>query len=116
MTDTPNNPSVYSGMRQRSKKQAKLYVERRKLVERLLQERPFCERHMVNFGKNEGIVFWGWGQQVPSTVIHEKKLRSAGGSITDESNLVALCAECHDDVHRHPAQARAEGWIVRRFE
>lgn len=91
-------------LRKRSKAKAKLYREERvPLVERLLDERPWCERCSVQWGN------------VRSTVIHEKRLRSAGGSITDEENCVALCGTCHLAVHSSPAQARKDGWITGRF-
>lgn len=48
---------------------------------------------------------------------HHRKLRSQGGPDTIV-NAVALCHDCHtlapEAVHRQVAQARADGWIVRR--
>ena len=82
--------------------------ERIPLVTKLLEERPWCQRcshpdgHMI--------------YMVRSTVIHEKKLRSAGGSITDEANLAALCDDCHGEVHASPEQARKDGWLIGRFD
>ena len=31
--------------------------------------------------------------------VHEKLTRARGGSIVDEANVVALCRQCHDDIH-----------------
>lgn len=45
---------------------------------------------------------------------HHRKLRSQGGR-DEVENLACLCPGCHhDQVHAHPAYARAEGWIVRQ--
>ena len=112
-------------MRKRSKKMTKLYVQRRAVVERLLVERPWCERcagmsikfYHANGGDLLDRDFRSWHQATrkKSTVIHEKKLRSAGGDILDEENLVALCAQCHLEIHAAPAKAREEGWLKGRF-
>ena len=99
-------------LRPRSKKREKLMQElRAPLVARLLEERPWCERGLKRsfevarpFTINR------------STVIHEKRLRSAGGSITDEeaNTMFALCQDCHQEVHAHPAQSRKDGWLEGR--
>jgi len=83
----------------RSKKMRDLYrKERVPLVKRLLAGWTACER-------------CGKGAQV----VHERRMRSQGGSITDIKNLVVLCHECHAWVHGHPRQATKEGWLSRRF-
>ena len=94
-------------IRQRSKKTAKVYLERRKLVARLLAERPWCERH-----KRTQVSITGGAR---STDIHELLSRARGGSILDEANCVALCRECHNWVHQNPAKAQEEGWLKPRF-
>lgn len=48
---------------------------------------------------------------------HHRRTRS----VNDEHQHCAcvgilLCATCHSWVHQHPAEARANGWIVSRFE
>lgn len=45
--------------------------------------------------------------------LHHRKLRSAGGD-DEASNLAAVCAQCHDHIHRNPAESAREGWIIRR--
>lgn len=42
---------------------------------------------------------------------HHRQLRSRGGPDT-MANLVALCRDCHHDVHAHPAAATASGFMV----
>lgn len=86
-------------MRARSKKQAALYVTRRKLVAEFLMERPVCERC----------------QQARSDDVHELLSRARGGSISDESNLAALCRPCHREVTENPAQAALDGWVRSRW-
>lgn len=45
---------------------------------------------------------------------HELLPRSAGGSITDPSNVVLACRACHDFVTTHPAWAYSVGFLMRR--
>ena len=43
--------------------------------------------------------------------LHHKIRRSRQG--TDRPyNLAALCRQCHDWVHEHPAAAGKEGWLL----
>jgi len=37
-----------------------------------------------------------------------------GGKLIDPKNLSGLCEDCHSWAHAHPADARQEGWMVRR--
>jgi len=82
-------------MRFRSKKREREYRERRTLVERILDERPVCERcHAAR-----------------STDVHEVIRRSqwqAGFLVSD--NLRALCRQCHTWVTEHPRAAVEQGW------
>lgn len=48
-----------------------------------------------------------------ATSWHERRKRSAGGSIVDPANLVAACIHCNDAIEDHPTQARAAGWVAR---
>lgn len=85
-------------IRQRSAKMEAIYEVRRELVEKILEERPWCERCL----------------KARSQDCHEKLTRSRGGSIIDESNIVAICRNCHEWIHSHPREATAEGWLRRR--
>lgn len=85
------------GLKHRSKKMEQIYRLRRKLVARLLDERPVCERC----------------HRQRSTEIHERLSRARGGSITDEANCVALCSVCHHMITINPAWAEAEGWSLK---
>lgn len=85
----------------RSAKRARLYrTQRVPLVASLLDERPVCER--CNAAR--------------STEVHELLSRGRGGSITDPTNCVALCHDCHALITREPAQALAEGWLRNSWE
>lgn len=88
-------------MRSRSKKKQREYVERRKLVKRMLEERPYCEACPV-WASHDGK---GSYVRNGSVDIHELKRRSQGGSITDESNCMAVCRPCHDRIGREPQLA-----------
>lgn len=89
-------------MRYRSKKKEAEYRLRRPLVERLLQERPWCEACPI-FAQHDGIR--GTYRRSPSVDIHELIRRSQGGSILDEENLMAVCRPCHNRIGNHPALA-----------
>lgn len=54
---------------------------------------------------------------VPAAIGHIHHRRSR--SVRDKHrhcccNLVWLCPTCHAEVHAHPFEARADGWIVSR--
>lgn len=72
---------------------------RRAFVARILSERATCQACD--------------GQ--PATDVHEKLRRSAGGSITDDANVLALCRPCHEWVHANPADAIAKGLLLSRY-
>ena len=88
-------------MRSRSKKKQREYVERRKLVKRLLEEHPYCQACPV-FAEHDGEYTY---VRSGSVDIHELKRRSQGGSITDESNCMAVCRKCHQRIGDHPQLA-----------
>lgn len=78
----------------------RIYRERVKLVARLLEARPVCERCCV----------------AASVDVHEVKSRARGGSILDEANCRCLCRSCHDHVTTHPAESYAAGWLIHSWE
>ena len=88
-------------MRHRSNKKEAEYRLRRPLVQRLLEERPWCEACPV-FAEHDELVTY---RRQRSVDIHELIRRSQGGSILDESNLLAVCRECHRRIGNHPALA-----------
>lgn len=88
-------------MRHRSKKKELEYRERRPLVKRLLTERPYCEACPV-FAQHDGL---GVYNRRRSQDIHEMVRRSQGGSILEESNLLAVCRECHRRIGNYPQLA-----------
>lgn len=103
-------------MRRRSDKREKEYIERRKLVARLLKERPLCEACPI-LAVNEGKVTFSHRS---SQDIHEIMPRSAGGSILDEDNLLALCRLCHTFVTQNPKMAanmglHLPGWATKEM-
>lgn len=88
-------------MRRRSKKKEKEYVERRKIVSRLLQERPLCEACPV-FAKHDRLSTY---IRKNSVDVHELVRRSQGGSILDINNLMCVCRSCHRRIGNFPALA-----------
>ncbi len=89
-------PQRKTRIKTRSKKQEAIYRLRRPLVERLLEERPVCQRC----------------DRERSIDVHEPAMRSRGADITDPDQCVCLCRRCHDWVHDNPAAATAEGWLI----
>ena len=82
-----------------SKKRAKTNRQRAKFVKEELDKRQYCEAHIPNICSR-------W-----ATEIHEPILRSAGGSILDAANSVAICRMCHRWVHDNVAEAKKVGLI-----
>ena len=85
-------------MKKRSEKTEKIYVERRKIVERILSDRAWCEACPV-FAKYDGRVTY---LRKRSQDVHEIVRRSQGGSILDEQNLMAVCRPCHERIGKYP--------------
>jgi hypothetical protein len=109
-------------MRRRSKKREAVYagtadVEgRRAFVARILSERPDCEVGAViaaEEGRNNRAI--GCHCDLRSVDVHEKLARSAGGSILDDDNVLAVCRRCHDWIGRKPKQALALGLRRSRY-
>jgi len=85
-------------LRARSAKQARIDRLRKKLRDELFELYPLCQR---------------CGERPPMH-LHELLRRGQGGSPTDIANVVAICAQCHDEAHRYPEQARQDGWLTFR--
>lgn len=85
-------------MRHRSNKKEAEYRLRRPLVEKLLEEKPYCEACPV-FAEHDKKATY---TRQRSQDIHEIVRRSQGGSILDESNLLAVCRNCHTRIGNYP--------------
>ena len=99
-------------LNKRSKKMKKIYEERRPFVERILKERPLCEACRV-FAAHDGKVTYN---QHMSRDVHEIVRRSQGGSILDESNVLAVCRPCHIRIGNFPELAFNLGLAKRSWE
>jgi hypothetical protein len=88
-------------LRYRSVKKEKEYVERRKLVVRLLEEKPWCEACPVFAEHDEKKMY----KRNQSSDLHELKRRSQGGSILDEENIICVCRPCHTRIGNYPQLA-----------
>ncbi len=85
-------------MRYRSKKKEAEYRLRRPLVEKLLDEKPYCEACPVFAEHDKKATYI----RQRSQDIHEIVRRSQGGSILDENNLLAVCRKCHTRIGNYP--------------
>ncbi len=119
------------GLARRSKKQERAYagtkgVEgRRAFVARILAERPRCEARdlwarlfwSADFSvlEQDDLLKRMRGCQGRSVDVHEKLARSAGGSIVDDANCLALCRACHRFVGDRPLEALALGLRLSRY-
>jgi hypothetical protein len=88
-------------LRYRSVKKEKEYVERRKLVVRLLEEKPWCEACPVFAEHDEKKMY----KRNQSSDLHELKRRSQGGSILDEEHIICVCRPCHTRSGNYPQLA-----------
>jgi len=84
----------------------KIYVERRKLVDRLLNERPICEAR------------WDAGCNRAAVDVHEIKRRSGGGKIVggDDSDYLCVCRYCHNQIECNPQIAHDRGFRLWSWE
>lgn len=57
-------------------------------------------------------------QRLPITQYHHRRPKGMGGALVDNSlaNCAGLCTPCHGWVHSHPAEAYAQGWLIRRSD
>lgn len=46
---------------------------------------------------------------------HHRKRRSQGGD-GSPANLLAVCLNCHQQIHDHPALAYERGWLVHSWD
>ena len=92
-------------LKARSKKTSAKYVERRKLVERLLKERPRCEAQVPDVCTGK------------SVHLHERLARSQGGDILDpeQSGIITVCFECHWWIGTEVKKATEMGLRWRRY-
>ena len=88
-----------SRLKPRSKKMAAKYVERRKLVEKLLKEHPQCEAQVPDVCTTR------------SVDVHE--VLDARGTWVQ---CMAICRACHDFVGREVKQATEMGLRRRRYD
>jgi hypothetical protein len=94
-------PLKRTPLNKRSQKQKDIYKERIPLVKKLLGERPWCEA-CPRFAQHDNLAVY---IRRPSEDIHELVRRSQGGSILDESNLMAVCRMCHRRIGDYPELA-----------
>lgn len=99
-------------IKKRSAKTEKKYVERRELVKKVLRERPLCQACKV-FAEHDGKTTY---MQHLSRDLHEVKRRSQGGSILDESNILAVCRPCHFRITANPELAFTLGLAKHGWE
>lgn len=87
-------------LRRRSRRMETIYRERRTLVARILDERRICEAR------------WDDRCQMASVDVHEILPRSQGGRIIGgaDSEYLAVCRWCHDQIETHPAEAHERGF------
>jgi hypothetical protein len=94
-------PKSNKPIKKRSKKQATLYEKRIPFVKEVLSARPLCEACPVFASHDSRVTFI----QRKSVDVHELVRRSQGGSIIDESNVLAVCRQCHTRIGNNPALA-----------
>jgi len=114
----------------RSGKMERAYEVRRELVTEMLAAIPLCQAGGIILGHlfklDPGLAIGGgnWrsvragltcgGQDAPDDV-HELMPRSAGGSITERENCIAVCRLCHGWLHAHPSVSRKLGLLKSRY-
>jgi 5-methylcytosine-specific restriction endonuclease McrA len=91
-------------------------VGRRSIVASVLREHPRCQaRDVADPSLTLGRLIARQCRGT-STEVHERLPRSAGGSITDRSNCIALCRACHELVTQLPEDAIKLGLLDSRYD
>lgn len=85
---------------------------RRAFVARILAERPACQA-CPRIAAIDWAVAARCGRR--SVDVHELLARSAGGSILDDANVLAVCRSAHDWIGDHPLEALALGLRLSRY-
>lgn len=68
---------------------------------RILSERPLCEA-CPKFAEHDNLSIYS---RRSSCDVHELIRRSQGGSILDETNVLAVCRPCHTRIGNYPQLA-----------
>lgn len=128
---TPVSAKARKPIKARSAKMDAIYVERRKLVARMLAAKPWCEACALiapfgsrRHGGNEPMESSGAVSGVltlrPSVDIHEVLTRGRYGNtakaILDETNCLAVCRICHDWIGNNPTKALALGLVKNSWD
>jgi len=92
-------PMKRSPLKRMSPKRQLENVERRKVVARILEERPICEARTEVCTRR-------------AVDCHEILTRARGGSILAPENILALCRPCHTYITDNPAFAQENGFTV----
>lgn len=95
-----------SPLKPRSDKMKTKYVDRRSLVEEMLEAEPTCKACLIfaAYEGTQGVVRLNYTRD-----IHELVNRSQGGSILERDNLIAVCRPCHTRITIRPKQAEELG-------
>lgn len=96
-------PLARSPLPQRRKPLRSVSAKRRKLA----PARKRCREAVIERAQGRCEVCGRVGFEV-----HEKLTRARGGSITDPSNCMLLCGECHAATHAMPREAAAIGLLI----
>jgi hypothetical protein len=110
-------------LRRRSDAKRRAQAERIGLVHQYLAEgREWCEIRpwlalMLNSDLRQPL-YGPLGEGVRSCTqrlegLHERRKRSAGGSLTNRQNLIPACNRCNQWVEDHPIEAHRIGLVVR---
>lgn len=84
-----------------SRRQARENAERAPVRSAFMLSHPICQARIEDVCTGA------------ASDMHEPLTRARGGSISDESNALALCHHCHMWIHNHPAKSLEMGWLKR---
>lgn len=111
---------------ERTQTKAKAVEGRRAFVKRILKGAPTCQAGHVIAAHLMGLPPRGlWRRRAYDPVwsrcdrdsvdVHELLARSAGGSIVEDANVIAVCRTCHTWIGDHPKEALAIGLRRSRY-
>lgn len=98
-----------SPLRRRSKKTADLYRKKRiPLIKEMIEANTPCELGPIIMKETHWM-----GCAGRASTYHEKRKRSAGGSIINRENIMASCHNCNMYVEQFPEVSHHIGLVLR---
>lgn len=90
-----------------------MLTSKRTQAKNRIKKKNYDEARKIVYQRSYGFCEANWeGCTKVANHAHHKKRRSQGGK-DEPSNLLAVCAFCHDKIHRNPAESFEKGHLTK---